>query len=208
MSGLADLAVIVPDLDIEKTIEALLDKRQQSLGIAPIRFKIFRRHDRDAGVRARGAEFSRGFMRQYRHCLLVFDHEGSGAESSSPDRLEAEIRQQLSRVGWGNEADVVVISPELEIWLWGTEPHLSQVIGWSGGPALNWLVQQNFALGQHGKPTRPKEALESVLRRAGRPHSASIYSQVASRCSLRNCHDSAFNRFQRRLQDWFPASPP
>lgn len=206
--GEAELGVIVPDRDIEGVVRTLLEKRRESLQVRPFTFDIYRHLQRDSGVRSRGVEFSRGLRGSHAHCLLVFDHEGSGAETTPRDELEEGMRRELHGLGWEDRADVIVISPEIEAWLWGRSPshHLGQVIGWRERDLLAWMENTGYQVGLDRRPVRPKEALANVLRHARIPRSASIFEQVADRCSLDHCSDPSFNRLCTCLRRWFPAA--
>ncbi len=54
-----------------------------------------------------------------------------------------------------------------------------------------------------GKPPRPKELTESLLREKRIPRSSSLYCQLAAKVSLKHCHDRAFNKLRETLQEWF-----
>jgi hypothetical protein len=54
------------------------------------------------------------------------------------------------------------------------------------------------------KPRRPKEALEAALREIRRPRSSALYSELATRVSLRGYDEPAFAALTATLQRWFP----
>jgi hypothetical protein len=57
---------------------------------------------------------------------------------------------------------------------------------------------------EEGKPRRPKEALETVLREVKKPRSSAIYGLIARKVSLANHRDAAFIKLVATLRDWFP----
>jgi len=85
-----DLIVLVPDADMEYTIQALL-RRHQALDIRPIAFDIRRHLQRDAGCRSDCHNFLRLCLNDYQYALVLFDHEGCGREHITRVELEAEI---------------------------------------------------------------------------------------------------------------------
>jgi hypothetical protein len=141
---------------------------------------------------------------RFSHALLVLDFEGSGSELSDAKALEAELDHQLS-VQWQGTAKAIVIEPELDVWVWGTENALETAIQWPTGKNVReWCRSQGFVFEQNGKPKRPKEALEAALRVPGLPRSSALYQRIAEKISLRYCDDEAFIRLREQLTDWFP----
>jgi len=124
-----DLVVMVPGKDEEKTVEALLTARQGSLGIKEIKFKIFVHPGRDPGCYKKADSLLREFVNKAEYCLVIFDHEGSGQEKKSPEKVSADLRERLSRNGWQDRAEVLVISPELEAWVWSESPEVDRMDG-------------------------------------------------------------------------------
>lgn len=204
-SGRKDLIVLVADQDMKAALEALL-ARSESLGIRPIQFEV-RPHPRhDAGCRTQSAEFLRPFINKFAHALVLFDHEGSGAEQTAVSELEDEIRNGLSQTGWNGRAHVIVLEPELEAWVWSDSPLLDDCCGWSGqSRALREWVADQFQIQDNGKPARPKEAFHAVLRMTKKIPSSSLFRVLASKVGLRRCQDRALLQLKTTLADWFPA---
>ena len=159
-----DLVVLVADGHQEQTV-ATLTERPQSLGIHryllasfPILIAI-----REYSMKLES--FLSIFARQYQHALVLID-----AEWGSPFKCRGD-RSDLKRNGWEGRSAVVVIDPELEIWVWSNR----------------CLVSSNKRFDQTGywqegetKPSRPKELLEEVLRSTGN-HSAALFRQLAEK---------------------------
>jgi hypothetical protein len=130
------------------------------------------------------------------------DHEGSGSNDTAGE-LEKNLDEQLFST-WGKNAKAIVISPELDVWMWGSDNMLSEILKWPNAQPLRpWLSSKGFEFHADGKPLRPKEALEALLPICKRPRSAALYQKIASKISLRRCTDSAFLRLHRQLKEWF-----
>ena len=201
-----DLVVLVADADAEWTLRTLLEKRTISLQIRPIRFTIIRHPDRDAGTFLRGHELVRPYLRRTEHALIVLDREGSGREHLSAQSLERQLEDRLRKNGWidpqgRSRAAAIVLDPELEVWVWSSSPHVADILGLD----LTDLheILSDFSTPPNGKPERPKEAMLAALRRGGRPHSASIFQELAEKVSLRS-QERAFSKLRDTLQAWFP----
>ena len=198
-----DLIVLVADRNMEAAINGVLS-RHASLGIRPVTSDIRRHPEKDCGCRTGGVEFLSPFVNQYNHALLMFDFEGCGVESKTIQEIENEMEEAL-KDHWGDRGSVVVIDPELDIWVWSESPHVDRVLGWADHrPDLrSWLAEQGYLLPEQKKPIRPKEALEKALYAARKPRSSAIYQSLAERVSLAQCSDRAFVKLRTTLQQWF-----
>jgi len=198
-----DLIVLVADKNMEAAFRGLLC-RYQALGIREISFDIFVHPNKDPGCRGESHRFLQSFSNRYRFALVVFDREGCGSEEERAS-LENNAEQKLASVGWSDRATVIVLDPELEIWLWNRSPHVERVLGWrdQAMPLRTWLVQNGLLLREDLKPERPKETLEVVLRKAKRPRSSSIYLQIAEQVSLTGHNEPAFRKLLATLRMWF-----
>lgn len=195
--------MLVPDLDYEVGIRALL-ARHQDLQISPITFGLVRHPHRDPGVRTRAHDLLRPLCRGTARALVLLDYQGCGAHSPPPD-LELEIELRLRQNGWeGDRARVVVVDPELEIWLWVRSPLLGQLLGWEAGALFEWLETEALWPRGSPKPPSPKRAFRSAIHRAGRSPSASMFKTAAERIDFRGCEDRAFLRLLGALRAWFP----
>lgn len=203
--GLKDLVIIVADTNLEHALEGLLS-RPEALGIRAIEHDIYSHPEHDPGCAIRGVEFISNLSNQYRYGLLMFDHEGSGKEATTRKDLQESLNERIAMTAWGERAKVIVLAPELEVWIWSDSPHVDEVAGWRNRePGLRrWLVEQGYLQEGEVKPMRPKEAFEAALREAQKPRSASLYLQIAEKVSFRRCTDSAFLELKSILADWFP----
>ena len=75
----------------------------------------------------------------------MFDYEGSGREHRhQPQELQETLNREFDRSAWGKRARAIVLSPELEAWVWSGSPHVDDVAGWKNRqPSLKqWLVER------------------------------------------------------------------
>lgn len=179
--------------------------RHHTLGVRPIRFEFRQHPGRDGGVRTSGAKILSLEKARFNHALLILDHEGCGSQQT-PLKLESKLDSELKPT-WGPHAKTIVIDPELDIWAWGSDNLLAEILRWPLEKSIRaWLETEGFEFGDHGKPVRPKEALEAVFPICKLPRSASNYKKIAARISLAKCRDPAFQRLKTQLQTWFPIS--
>jgi hypothetical protein len=201
-----DLFVLTAGSDEKAAMDALLEHRAASLGIRTCRFEVRKHPQHDGGCLLRAPELLRTVQSQAAHALVVFDREGCGAEARAPSEIEVELEALLDQQGWERRARVVVIDPELEIWLWSDSPHVARVLGWTGDGAnlREWLTAKGFLSAGAIKPARPKETMKAVLRETRVKFSAAIFADAARKVSLDRCQDPSFIRFRQILRDWFP----
>jgi hypothetical protein len=199
-----DLVFLVPDKSIEACVRGLL-RRPQALGIQPVTFDLFVHPDRDPGCLLRGPDFLRQFVGQYHRALILLDHEGCGKEHDDRTFLELYLESRLEDAGWDHAA-AVVISPELESWVWSDSPHIDRALGWEGSevPLRSWLRQEGLLGAGAVKPPRPKEAVRAALYKARKPVSSSIYFELAQWVTTDRCTDPAFLKLKSSLRAWFP----
>jgi len=198
-----DLFILVADKNAEYALKGAL-ARPEALGIRPIEFEIRTHPGRDGGTRKTGPELLALQRRQYCHGLLMLDFEGSGTFLANAIALENQLDGRLDNQ-WENAAKAIVIEPELDIWIWGSDNAVEMSIEWPAGKSVReWLREQGFEFDANEKPTRPKEALEAALRVPALPRSSALYQHIASRISLPRCKDAAFIRLRNQLLAWFP----
>lgn len=199
-----DLIVLVADKNMEHAVRGLLQRRQ-ALGIREIDAEIFVHPRHDPGCVNEAHDFLRPFTESHRRALVLFDHDGSGREATAPSALASLVKQRLEAGGWQDRAEVIVLAPELEIWVWSASPQVEACLGWAGRePRLReWLAASNQWPPGQAKPTDPKAALEMALREARKPRSSAIYLDLAQKVSLRGQSEPAFLLFIQTLQSWF-----
>jgi hypothetical protein len=200
-----DLVALVADRNMESAVRGLLS-RWKSLNIHPVTCNIYVHPQRDPGCWNEADSFLRPFSNQYNYALVLFDHEGSGQEGTPADHLQENLEKRLDAAGWNDRCRVIVLQPELEIWVWSDSPAVDESLGWSGRqPDLRTWLRERGLLGKNTlKPDNPKEAMDRALREVSRPHSSAIFRQLAEKVPLRRCTDPCFERFCSTLQIWFP----
>jgi hypothetical protein len=203
-----DLVVLTACADQREAIRVVLSVRSESLGIRPVRFDIRAHPRRDPGCFHEAPAVLQAYQRDSLHALVLFDREGSGQELRSSEKLEEDLRRRLRAAGWGDRADVVVIDPELEIWLWARSPHVASILGFActTDELRERLEDQGLWPAGAIKPARPKEAVEQALRWSRQPRSPALYAELGRKVGLASCVDPSFHRLVRVLSAWFPAT--
>lgn len=202
-----DLVVLFADKDAEVVMNTLLRERTQALGIRAVHSKIIRDTRRDPGVYLHAQDLLRPYQRQAAYALVMLDREGSGREARmSAEEIEEELTHRLLQSGWQTpqgqpRVAVIVLDPELEIWVWSQSPHVPAALGLDENSLAN--VLQSFHRLPNGKPERPKEAMLAALRTAKKPFSPDIFKELAQKVTLRS-REHAFNKLRHTLQTWFP----
>ena len=201
-----DLVVLVADGHQEQTVATLLIDRHHSLGIRRVTIDIdsdiFPHPEHDPGVFHEAGDFLSAFAQQYQHALVLIDAEWGGL---SVEQIEEKIQGDLNKKDWEGRSAVIVINPELEIWVWAQSPHVPRLLGMDWEGIKNLGHQMGYWQKDETKPSRPKELLEVVLHRTRKPRSSALYRQLAGTVGLSRCQDSSFLRFREILQEWFPA---
>jgi hypothetical protein len=202
----SDLVALVPDKNMEYALRGLLG-RPLSLGIRPITYDVFSHPRRDPGCVNEAHDLLRPFAGEYGYALVLFDRQGSGQEQVGADMLANSVAERLSRCGWAGRCEVVVLDPELEVWVWSPSPHVDECLGWANRqpPLRAWLAEAGCWPEACPKPPDPKAAMEAALRQVRKPRSSAIYLELAKKVSLRGHAEPAFQRLTSALQRWFPA---
>ena len=198
-----DLVILTADKNSQFALRGALG-RPAAMDIRPISFEFRMHPGRDGGARTTCVDVLAREQRRFRHALLVFDLEGSGAnDNQTAVDLERELDDRLAGA-WGSNAKSIVIAPEVDVWLWGTDNALKEVLRWPlEGSIRSWLQSRSFAFGSDEKPERPKEALEAMIPVHRQPRSSALYEKLTKRISLRRCTDPAFVRLRATLRGWF-----
>jgi hypothetical protein len=206
---MSDLICLVADENMEAVMQGLFT-RPQALGIHPIEHEVVVHPRRDPGCFHEAAEILKTYRHSHAHALALLDQAWQGTPATTGLELEAMLRERFRRTGLNGWAEVVVIDPELEIWVFGNSPWVDRCLGWAGRnmPLRAWLESEQLWPVAAQKPTDPKVAVERSLRELRRPRSSSIYRDLASNVSLDRCTDRAFLRLKALLQMWFPERVP
>lgn len=202
------LVVLVPDADIEQAMRGLLT-RTDSLKIAPVDFEVTRHVNRDNGCRSNASSYLRPYLSCCRHALVVFDRDGCGSRRSRLDIQQA-VELDLTRNGWKSRSKVIVIDPEVEVWVWSDSPAVARVLGWGSDfqTLREWLVSRKLWASNHRKPQDPKNAMRKAMEEAGLTkrirRSSTRFHDLATTVDFTDCQDPAFVELARTLRAWFP----
>lgn len=201
----ADLKVVVADKNMQATFAGLLT-RHQSLGIRPLEIDpqsplVHPGHD--PGCLKDGPELLGIEHQHYRHGLLALDWEGCNSKlSAEATRCALQKRiDDLTSPDWGC---VVLLQPELEIWVFAGSTEVDRALGWQPGTLNPWLERQGHLQPGQAKPARPKEAVEHAMLEKRQPRSSSVYRQLSQSVGFNRCTDPAFADLKATLQQWFP----
>jgi len=200
-----DLIALVADKDMKLSLDGLLQKRRQSLGIREIKYQVYPQYPRDPDTFHTCQEFLRPFLSRSDHALVMLDRHGCG-RSADRESLEQEVERRLAQNGWQGRCAAVVIEPELEAWAWSQSPHVLSVLGWKGNREdLNRMLQEEGFLEKgHLKPREPAEAFLHVLRVTRKRRSSSLFHDFAASVTFEGCLDPAFGKLKTTLRRWFP----
>jgi hypothetical protein len=200
-----DLVILVADKDMQFALQGMLE-RFQALRIRKISYDFRVHPQHDAGVRVDGASVLAAEHRRFKHALMVLDHEGCGFEDKPALELESQLDAELAQT-WSTCAKAIVVEPEVDVWVWGSDNALQDVFRWQHSEGIrSFLSSKGFEFNVRGKPIRPKEALDELRPIHKIPRSSSLYERITSKISLQNCSDPSFQRLCSWLQQWFPAS--
>jgi hypothetical protein len=198
-----DLIILVADKNAQFCLRGGL-ARHQSIGIRPIEIEFRVHPERDGGARKNGVSLLAIERGRFANAVLMFDFEGSGASHADALSLEEDLDRELVKT-WGATAKAIVLDPEVDSWVWGSDNSLAQSLNWAEPlPIRRWIEDQGFKLDANGKPVRPKEAIESVLRKQRMPRSSAIYEKITSNVSISRCVDPAALRLRNWLVSRFP----
>jgi len=145
-----------------------------------------------------------GYMESHRRLVVLCDQQ-FGSEVPAAE-VRTEILDRIQKNGWGDDkADVVVIDPELEIWIWQDSPHVQKAIGFNGPGSLRELLREDGSWPDGRiKPSEPKELFRQLCHRYKTPFSSALYRDVAENVSALGCSDPAFKQLLHTLCRWFP----
>lgn len=200
-----DLLVLTADQDAYFTIQSILKRIPEIENISSINFDVFKHPQRDAGALNHAIEFVRPYLNDYKYLLVMFDYEGCGQESKQRSEIESKMETDLAANGWAERNACVIFEPELEAWLWVNETFLNNLVDWVKKESIYaWLQSNGFQSRRYSrKPDRPKEAFGTLLREQKIPRSSSIFKELATQASYKECVDPSFKKFIATMRTWF-----
>ena len=199
-----DLVCLVADKNMAAALEGLLN-RPRALGIRAIQSETIVHPRRDPGCFHEPIELLRGYRADTGRAVVLLDRAWDGAPEGTAEDIEELIRGKLCSAGLGEWAEVVVIDPELEVWVFSDSPHVEEILGWTRRhPSLRPALESG-GLWTSGapKPLDPKAALDWALHAVRKPRSSSIYRLLAECVGLERCQDRSFLRLKDILRQWF-----
>lgn len=158
----------------------------------------------DGAIHNRAHEFLRPYLSTHDRALVVLDQQFGGERPAA--QVRDDIVERMNRNGWSPNNDVVVIDPELEVWLWQDKPQIARAVGHTGQPLRAMLRESGEWPAHASKPTHPKDTLQQLIRtnRAGAP--MAVYTRIVKAVGVKGCDDAAFHHFRDTLRGWFPAA--
>ena len=198
-----DLIVLSSCTNSKFALQGIIESHAK-LGIRRVTVDYVVHPNKDPGCLSQSVELLRAQHSRFSYALVVFDRDGCG-QNANPDILEGSVKQSLESNGWSGRCEVVVIEPELDVWVWSDSPQVDANLGWFGRiPALrSWLADEGHWPQNVPKPPRPKEALEDALRVSKKRRTSKIYNDLAKGVSFQRCTDPAFNKLCNTLRLWF-----
>jgi len=195
-----DLIALVADKVIEQTLHALLS-REKSLGIHHLDAEIYIHPHHDPGVFNEAGFFLAQFKDRFDYALVMFDRVGSGHEEINAYEIQSLVQKRLDDNSWKDRSGVIVLDPELEVWIWTDSPHVSKTLGVEYKYLKNIL--RKYSNNINSKPSEPKTLMKETLFRSGMPLSSSLYAKIARNVSFKYCKDPAFHQLRDYLIKWF-----
>jgi hypothetical protein len=159
----------------------------------------------DGGIHRRAHELLRPYIRSHQNALVILD-KNFGAQLPA-SVVREEIISNLVHNGWPTTCvEVVVIDPELEVWLWQRgNPHIARAFRYNDSVSLEeFLGAEGLWPAAALKPVRPKEAARLLLRRYRAGVQMVVYARIVENISVSGCQDAAFGHLLSALQRWFP----
>jgi hypothetical protein len=206
-----DCIFLLADKNMEATFIGFLTREgfHYSLGIRQIEFDpqqdiIVDESGNDPGVYTRAHEFLRAYQRTHCYAIVVLDNAWNG--SPGVEKIHNDIKANLTETGWDEErCAVIVIDPELEVWILQDNPNVEQAFRFKQNISLRrWLEQKGLWDASALKPADPKKAVEDALKATKTPRSSAIYKNITSKVSIKGCVDPAFQTLCYTMQQWFP----
>jgi hypothetical protein len=162
----------------------------------------------DGGIHRRAHDLLRRYLPSHHNVIVMLDKNFGGQLPAAIVREQ--ILNNLLHNGWSAECfEVVVIDPELEVWLWQRgNAHVARVFRYNGSVSLEaFLEAEGFWSAAALKPPRPKEAARLLLQRYRGGAPMVVYARIIENISVSGCQDPAFNLLAAALRRWFPLDP-
>jgi hypothetical protein len=229
MTPKRDIVWLIADLECRTALTGFLDRETFHLSLGCGEFLWDANQDvlrdekgKDCGVWKNAHVLLRGKRTTYHHAIVLVDNAFGG--SPGPQRVEADILGNLQTVGWPrSDVEVIVLDPELEIWIWQRNPNVEQAFDYTGPPSLWNLLAERAVSPEHrlvnadpdrgllpawpleaAKPGDPKAVVEAVRDLCNSDPPSAIFNAITARVSVKGV-DPAFLKLRGTLRKWFPA---
>jgi hypothetical protein len=159
----------------------------------------------DGGIHRRAHALLRPYLPSHQNAVVILDQNFGRRLPAAVVR--GEILNNLLRNGWSAECvEVVVIDPELEVWLWQRgNPHIARAFRYNESVSLEaFLEAAGFWSAAASKAARPKETARLLIRQYNAGVPMVVYTRIIENISVRGCQDPAFNLLASALRRWFP----
>lgn len=198
-----DLLLYCADSDMRFSLDTILTNRRESLNIKHIKYKIIVDQLHDSSIVKKDSNYFSLLKNQTnaQKLLVILDNEwdGSPGKNKIKDRILSNLQLSIWQKG---DYEVIVIDPELEIWVWSNYQSFANSIN----RGINIVENTARRLGWDGvnKPKNPKFVYEELLRSLDISKSSSVFTDIAQFISLNRCSDESFQLFKNTLKSWFP----
>ncbi len=208
-----ELVILTADGTMNAVVAAFFSRANWHTTLGCAEFGIWPEQDifnepgkTDGTVHKRAHQILRPYLNTHRRALVLLDWQFGGEYPA--EQVHDEILTNLRRCGWDDRCEVVVIDPELEVWLWQDKPQIAQAVRFKDGGLRAHLRDQGLWPDGQPKPSDPKQVLQDLIRnhRAGAP--MAVYTKIARSIGVSGCQDASFEHFRATLQTWFPAEAP
>ena len=205
-----ELVILVADGTMKAVFDAFFGRERWDLRLQCGAFDLWPQEDifhdplhTDGGVHKSAQELLRPYLNTHSRAIVVLDQQFGGERPA--EEVRDETLKNLQANGWAEDrCSVIVIDPELEVWLWQDNPNVSQAIGFTGPSLRNHLQGNGKWPTGASKPLDPKDTIQELIK----PHKALktkvVYSRIARTVSVVGCIDPAFLLFADTLRGWFP----
>lgn len=210
-----DITFLVADLSMREAVRGFLTRddfhRNYNLRTRPFEFDpnldlFYAAGLCDPGLYTDGHRILAPLQQTYHRAIVIQDAEWDGSPGAAA--ICAGLTGRIVATGWPiDRFRVICINPELETWIWQRNNRVAARLGFR---SVDDMISEVRAAGlewpdEHPKPTRPKEALEAVVRRKGIGWSSAVHRSIAASVSLNGCQDPALLGLREALQEWFPS---
>jgi hypothetical protein len=206
-----DCIFLLADKNMEAIFEGFLGRPQcqHSLDCGIFTFDpqldiIVDTQGNDPGIYSRAHEFLHPYLYSHKFAIIALDCAWNG--SPGKEVITSHISANMLKMGWEKHRFVVIaIDPEIEMWVWQENPHVTSALRYTHPkPLRDFLCEHGYWPKDMSKPLMPKETLEWLLKITHRRRTSALYREIASKVSLRHCQDPSFQKLVRQFQHWFP----